>query len=293
MRIKTLIFFFSLVSAQPILACASCGSGGEDPLVLYPNESQKFYIGVSRASNFDSINESGNVQTDTMGPKNKSQVQLSYGMSFGTRSFVTVGIPLLGNSHTRNSEYGFGDPMLSGRYTVLPMTLANEYRPQVQLLASYKPAIAKSIHTSKDPDGLDIFGSGYTQYRIGLDIWSGMTWLQYGMAQTFAFSGPRTVGDHKLQPGMEYRTVFSLGHTFEETAKFTMGLSRTYASEKKDNNIVVENSQQINNALFVTWDYFVDTVSTVRLTLARQAAVFHNTNTLRSDSLSVAYMRAF
>ena len=183
--------------------------------------------------------------------------------------------------------------MLSGRYTILPMTLANEYRPQIQFLASYKPALAKSVHESKDPDGLDIFGNGFHQFRLGLDIWSGMTWLQYGIAQSVAFSLPKTVSDHKLQAGREYRTVFSLAHTFEETAKLVLGISRLYVEEKKDQDRKVANSDQTNHSLFMTGEYFVDASSAVRLTLARQAAVSYNRNTLRSDSLTIAYMRSF
>lgn len=293
MKINALVLFLCFLTAERAIACASCGSGGEDPLVLYPNESQKMYFGMSRASNFENVDQSGKTQTSSLGPKNKTQLHISYGKSFGSRSFVTVGIPLMVNSHSRNSEYSYGDPMLSGRYTVLPMTLANEYRPQIQFLASYKPAIAKSVHESKDPEGLDVFGNGYTQFRAGIDIWSGMTWLQYGLAQTLAFSVPKTADDHKLQPGIEYRTVFSLGHTFEDTAKCTLGISRLFTDERRDQNQVVANSDQLNHSVFVTGEYFVDTVSTVRLTLTRQAAVFHNHNTLRSDSLTVAYMRSF
>ena len=70
------------------------------------------------------------------------------------------------------------------------------------------------------------------QFRVGFDLWSGMTWLQYGLAQTFAFSLPKTAQDHTLQPGIEYRTVFSLGHTIEETAKISLGISRLFTDEK-------------------------------------------------------------
>lgn len=290
--IRLVFTFLCLLYAELAFPCASCGSGGEEPLVLYPNEKHKFYFGMTRSGNFENTDASGNTHAVERGAKSKTHLQVSYGISLNQRSFLTLGVPLIANAHSSRTVYGHGDPVISGRYTVLPMHITREYIPQVQILAAFKPSLAKSVHESKDQDALDVFANGYTQYRVGLDIWSGMTWLQYGIAQSITLSLPKKVDGRNLENGTESLTTFSLGHTFTEMGKIVVGISRLFTDQKKEDSQAVANSEIVNHSVFLTGEYFVDSESTVRMTLARQAAAFQNKNTLASDSLTVAYIKS-
>ncbi len=276
-----------------VYSCASCGSGGDDPLILYPNESRKYLLGIASATAFRSADEGGVVHADQGGVFRRTTMSFSYGQSFNPRSFFTVGLPVIINQSIENSATNLGDPLVTARYTIVPLNFAREYIPQLQLIAAFKFGIARSIYESADQEQLDVFGTGYNQARLGLDLWSGNTFLQYGLAQILAHSFPRNIDSHELKPGLESRTVVSVGHTKEHLGKVVVGLSRLYVTERYDSGQRVANSSIVNHSAFITTDYFVNPKTTFRLTLARQAALFNNRNTSGTDALSLAYMRAF
>ena len=291
-KVLFLGFVLSFFLTQEALSCASCGSGSDEPLILYPNEAYKLYFGVSRSSGFANTDQNGFI-SNGVALRRKTQFYLSSGMSVNERSFVTLGLPFFANSGLQDTRYGLGDPVLSARYTLVPLNFANEFIPQIQVLASLKPALSRSIHESVHEEELDVFGSGFHQVRAGLDLWFGLTALQFGMAQMVGYSLPKTANDHHLQPGLEFRSILSMGHTFEGIGKLVFGGSHLSVSESRDQGKRVANSAQVNNSLFLSTDYFVDQVSTVRLTVARQAALLRNRNTTRVDSVAVAYLRSF
>lgn len=289
---QLVIVLITMISSE-VYSCASCGSGGDDPLILYPSESRKYLLGISSVTAFRSADENGVVHADHGGVFRRTAMNFSYGQSFDTRSFFTIGLPVIVNQSIEHSATNLGDPLITTRYTVVPLNFAREYVPQVQLIAAYKFGFARSIYESVDQEQLDVFGSGYHQARLGVDLWSGNTLIQYGFAQIVAYSFARNVDGHELKPGLESRTVVSAGYTKEHWGKVVAGLSRLYVAERYDSGQKVANSSIVNNSAFFTTDYFINPISTVRLTLARQAALFNNRNTSGSDIISVAYMRSF
>lgn len=289
-----LVFLLILALSQSsrAFACASCGSGGDDPLIMYPNEIWKGYLGLTRVSDFQLVDENGHIGEE-VGPDQKIQLTTSLGRQINFRSFATVTIPYIMNRYKTDSKRGFGDPLLAVRYTILSQDLTEEYIPQVQVIASYRYGMSKSIYESKDSHRLDVFGSGFSQYRIGLDIWSGMTWLQYGVAHVMGFSQSKTANDHKIEPGIEIRSTATVGHTFSGLGKISSGINRQQISELRDNGELVHSSDQLSHSMFVTADWFADVESMVRATVAKQAVIFNNKNTTRSTSVTLSYMRSF
>ena len=52
------MMLLSFISTKA-LACASCGSGGDDPLILYPWEDFKIYAGFARSEGFTLLDAAG------------------------------------------------------------------------------------------------------------------------------------------------------------------------------------------------------------------------------------------
>src|SRR5690606_23275964 len=99
-------------------ACSSCGSGGADPLILYPNERWKIYTAFTRQGDFHNVSPKGKVTTN-YGPTEKKSLTLSGGMLLTSRSFVTLTIPIAQNSRAGSTKTGVSDASLFARYTVI------------------------------------------------------------------------------------------------------------------------------------------------------------------------------
>jgi hypothetical protein len=291
-RLLPVIILFLILAPQQSQACASCGSGGDDPLILYPNESYKLYVSFTQTSDYELIDLRGNVGTQ-VGPEKKQQLQVSTGMSLSQRLFVTLSLPYIKNIAESRAKSGFGDPIVGARYTIWPQNIAEEYIPQVQLLASARRGTSRSINESSDPDLLDVFGNGYSQGRLGFDLWSGQTLVQYGFAHIWGVSLPKNVRGRTIRPGLETRSTLSVGQTFSGAFKYILGINRFYAEKLTDDGKALKDSEQLNHSVFATFDVYPWEMTTLRMTLSKQAALLKNKNTSRSQSVNLAWMRAF
>lgn len=290
------IIAFVLVSSQipqPVLACASCGSGGDDPLILYPNESIKDYFGVSQSGRFKNIDPDGSEST-AGGPTTKQAMTLATGRSLSPRTFVTFTVPFMKNIRDDNSRSSIGDPSLAGRYSLVLQTLDDPWLPQVQLVYGYKLANARSIHESRDLKTLmDVFGTGFSEIKAGIDIWFGMMRWKPGFSQLFSMPQSRSFDGVNYQPGLIARSTLSLGYNWFETWKMTVGVNREYRRPLRVDGVTQDDSAQLNHSAFVTSDVMVTGVDTVRFSLSRQAALLQNYSTSRSDAISLAYMHSW
>ena len=132
---------FCCLSLPLAYSCASCGSGGEDPLILYPNESDKILVGAARTAGLRNIDKNGSEAT-AGGPTERHAFTLAYGHSFSMRSFATLTLPMLRNAREGTAKTAMGDPSFATRYTLHMASLTNPWVPQVQILAGFKPGLA-------------------------------------------------------------------------------------------------------------------------------------------------------
>ena len=194
-------------NAQPTLACASCGSGGDDPLVLYPFEQVKTYIGFTNASNFRNIDQTG-AEASAGGPTSKRTMIGAVGYGISPRSFVTATVPYIHNVRKETSHSRLGDISVSGRYALLLQSIDQPLIPQVQLLFGYKSATGRSLHESKDFKTLiDVSGTGFQELRSGVDVWFGMTDLKPGVSHSYAMPLKRDFNGKSYHPGLVSRST--------------------------------------------------------------------------------------
>jgi hypothetical protein len=272
-------------------ACASCGSGGDEPLVLYPNEKTKSYLGYSQGSGFRNVNADGKIVASG-GPERKEIITTSIGHSLSPRSFVTFGIPYVSNSRGSRRRSGAGDPLWSVRYTLVLPLLSQPLRPQVQLLAAFKHAQAPSIYDAQDEKYLlDVRGSGFREFRSGIDIWNGQRAFKYGLAHTVTHSESRSIAGKTYRPGLAQRTTVTVGYGWNESIKTLAGINREDRGPLKvDGQAMVA---QRNHSVFFTQDVSIAAHHSLRLTLSRNAAVGHNYNTFAADYWTLAWMRSW
>lgn len=292
MRILTLLMIWQVALAQELLACASCGSGGDDPLILYPNESIKVYAGATRSFDFENINPDGSKAT-AGGPELKDALRFAVGKSLGLRSFATLTLSEIINRRDGRIKQGFSDPSLSGRYTIILATMTEPWVPQVQILAGYKSNRARSIRGARDPDLLDVYGSGFSEYRVGIDLWYGLSDVKFGTAYIRSFSEPKAYDDVTYKPGDISRLTVTTGYMWFSFLKTMVGVNRenqapSYASAEK-----LPQSEKLTHSYFINQDVQVDYSNMLRFSFAQQAGLLKNRNTARYKTMGLAYTRSW
>ena len=273
-------------------SCASCGSGGDDPLILYPNESDKILVAAARTAGLRNIDKNGS-ETTAGGPTERHAFTLAYGHSFSMRSFATLTLPMLRNAREGTAKTAVGDPSFATRYTLHMASLLEPWVPQVQILAGFKPGLARSIQETQDPKSLlDVFGTGFSEVRTGLDLWLAQFDQKVGMAQTFSFPLPSKFDGTTYTPGIISRSTLTLGYQWLHDAKTLVGINREQRGELRAAGTAIPNSDQLNYSLFTTQDWLPDENSMFRLTLSQQAAFGKNKNTARSSTITFAFQRS-
>lgn len=283
----------TISSSRSSYACASCGSGGDDPLILYPNERFKAYLGLSHANVVANINPDGSTASPG-GIENKQALTLAGGVGFTPRSFATLTIPMLRNVGSNASRTAIGDASIAGRYTLVMQSIDEPLVPQVQLTYGYKHSYARSLYESRElKTQLDVFGSGFSDVRLGADIWLGMPVIKPGVALHLAKALPAKMHGVSYEPGLVTRATLSVGYMPTDMWRLTVGINRDQRDVVSVDGRELSNTEQLNHSAFVTSDYMFDLQTSLRLSLSRQAALFANANTARIDNFAAAYMFAF
>jgi hypothetical protein len=278
------------VFTPKIQACASCGSSGDDPLILFPNEWLKAYVGISQAGNFKNIDPDGSIST-AGGPTIKQTLTHAVGYGFSPRAFATITIPVIRNATKDQSLAGMGDPSFSGRYTLALQSIDEPYFPQVQLILGYKHASARSLRESEELMTLtDVFGSGFSEAKAGVDVWFGMTKVKPGISQIYTCSRQRSFDGVDYEPGLISRSTASLAYQWLSGWKLSGGITRDARRPLKVAGVEQNNSKQLNHSVFISSDFALSPQATLRVAASRQAALLNNHSTTRSDSMSLAYM---
>jgi hypothetical protein len=290
---KQLLVSAMLLAATDVLACASCGSGGDDPLMLYPWETWKVYAGFAKTDGFTPINASGDIGRE-FGPEARNTTTVSLGHSFSHRTFATLTAPYIVNRRGPYERSGWGDPMLTGRYTLVQQDISEDWQPQVQVIAAVRAGAATSKYDSEDLAKLDIFGTGVPEWRFGVDVWHGITNVKAGLAQTV--TGPLSSKKTEygvIRTGFTYRSTATVGYGWGDRGKVMAGLNREQTTAYQLDHVRQANSDTLAHSAFVSADAKVEHHASVRVTASRAAAFARNKNTSRSDSVSVAFTRAF
>jgi hypothetical protein len=286
------VFFVSLFS-ETSLACASCGSGGDDPLILYPSERWKIYAGFARSEGFTLLDVSGR-ESVQFAPDARNTTTVSLGHSFSSRLFSTLTAPYIVNKRDSYERSGWGDPMLTTRYTVMAQDISVDWQPQVQLIGAVRSGKATSVYDYSDPALLDVFGAGVPEGRLGVDVWHGMFDWKAGVAQTVTIplaSRRSEIGD--VRNGVAFRSTATVGYGWGELGKFILGINREQTTKKTIDGEAWANSDTLSHGVFVTADTKIEQRSNIRLTLSRTAALGAARNVSRADTVSMALMRSF
>jgi hypothetical protein len=314
-----------ILSAQNSFACSSCGSSATSPLVLYPGENFKMYFGLSQ--NFNFIDYKGASKTDKVingSITTKDVATLAVGYRVTPNSFVSLTGSYIRNEGPNNPAnlnegikevYLMGDPLISGRYTLVNMEISEPSIPQVQIVGTYKPSIAKNM-IDDGGSALDTTGNGFHQLSSGLDLWWGMPFIQFGGSQfvTYSFDkhpnykvySPKAQQDitaDKRTRGLQFTTVLTAGHAFiEENFQLQAGLVLDHIGQEyssfSDGEEHTSAAQQ-SNSVFTTINWNVTKLDLIRFSYSYGGAFegsmgpYTNSSQTTSSMLLVAYERTF
>ena len=171
--------------------------------------------------------------------------------------------------------------------------------PQIQLLAGYRPAIARSIHDSSDAHLLDVFGSGFDEIRAGIDLWLGMLSVKPGVAVTATEALATRHNGTLLKPGTLIRLTASLSGIAPigdfgigaQPVKLTTGITSDRRGAASADHEIVQNSEQAVNGAFISADISAWESDGIKLTLAQQGVFGVVKNSVASQNWSVAWAR--
>ena len=276
-------------------ACASCSSGTGDPLVLYPNERFKIYVGANYSLDRAMLHPDGTVGGG-WGAQSQQSLILSAGAAINLRSFLTVTLPYVRNVANDASAMGLGDPSLGMRYTLLQQHFDNPWVPQVQGVAGLRVGLgrAKVPGVVLRMDELDRFGQGSTEARLGFDVWWGMAPLKVGAASFLLYPfAMEQVSGEVTRSGATWRALVSLGHDVGDWGRFLATLVR---DDQADLVVLgkgaIPNSGKTVYSLSVSLDAEITPTDTVRIAAGR-TALFASSNTTQDINISLAYMKAW
>lgn len=273
--------------------CASCGSGGDDPLILYPNERHKVFVGLGSMGGFRNIGPSGEILT-AGGPTRRYTTTMAIGHSFSPRSFATLTVPYIRNVRDGETRAGMGDPSLSARYTLLMPSIVDPWIPQVQVFGGYRTGSARSLRNTEDPKTLlDVMGTGFAEGRGGVDLWYGQFATLFGLAHIVSYPLAQVYEQVSYQPGLAHRSTLTVGYRWLPHVKTLIGTNREAHEPINVAGNPSRDSDQLNYSTFLTQDYMLDQLKMLRLTASQMGAYGPIKNGVRASTVMVAYMQAF
>ncbi len=276
-------------------ACASCSSGTGDPLILYPNERFKIYIGGNYSLDRTMLHPDGTVGGG-YGPKSQQSLILSAGAAINLRSFLTVTVPYVRNVADGEAAMGLGDPSLGMRYTLVQQHFDNPWVPQVQAVAGLRVGLgrAKVPGVALREDELDRFGQGSSEARLGFDVWWGIAPLKVGAASflLYPFAMEQATGE-MTQAGATWRALLSVGHDIGAWGRLLVAFVRDDQANLRVLDLgIIPGSGKTVYSVSASLDIEVTPTDAVRVSAGR-TALFASSNTTQDVNLSLAYMKAW
>jgi hypothetical protein len=293
-RNTAILFFIAIGTLElPLFACASCSSGADEPLILYPNEKAKIYLGFTQRSGNEALGADGTEFTRSK-IDTQRQVLYSAGFSLGTRSFFSFSLPWLENSSADKSVSSHGDPSVAARYTIVLQSIADPlWIPQVQAVLGYKKSVSPSMH-SVSPENFDVtetFGTGFDDIRTGLDVWYGLYAFKAGGSWIVVQPQPARYHERQIAPGTRHLRTYTVSFSPPHTQlRVTTGATDLFSTQRRDNGVEIEGTEQVSHGLFLTAEYKVNRTTHMRLSVTDQANLGDNQNTARFKSFTGAYI---
>lgn len=289
---KLLLLALSLVAGtSKLLACSSCGSGGADPVILNPNETGKFYLGLAQQSQFQDIDSHGDKQP-SFGPKIKQTLDLAYAQRIHPRIFASAVFNFGRNLDDAGTDMQNGDVTLNTRTTLYLQNFAEPWLPQIQLLFSHRLAAGRSVQESQREHYRDVFGAGYDETYLGADLWCGMLPIMFGGSVLYGFPGRQETPSGLLQVGRMQRLIATFGTMPMAEFKVIGGLIHDQRGGSTLDGDDQPNSDKLSHDLFLTAETLLNEASNYRLTLARRAALLKNKNASAATVVTLAWQRA-
>lgn len=277
---------------RPSLACASCGSGSGDPLILNPSERLKLYF----ATRYQSI--PAQIQSDGVIAPNylfdaQTFLDLGLGVRLSRSLFTSIYWGAQAN-YGREDKWGLQDPLIKTRWTLIEQKYNQPWLPQLQLLFGYKANFTSDKFESQDPQLLDVFGTGHQEFHIGYDLWNanlsmfdGNLPILAGLSQTLVLPVAREIEGVSERPSYSLGSVGTIGTYYHGANKILAGYFLNLKAERWEDDRYVEDSSSRNHALFVTADYAIDMQTSVRVT-ASFAGLGKSYNTTQSRVVTLS-----
>lgn len=280
-----------LLSAKEAYSCASCGSGGDSPLVLFPGENKKVYLGVTNSNIGDYYDAKGK-KADYYGIENKQSITAAAAYRVVDSVFTTLTLSAQKNEEAGEESYGMSDPLLSVYYLAMQQNFLEPFRPQISIIAQYKPAL---MNSSRDIDwssmsARDVFSDGLNEVRLGVDSWFFTNNFLYGLAFKTSYFLETEVKDGRFQREPGYKAIATGGYAFGTVAKLIGGYSYNFKGSMLQNRELIDNSEIIDQSLFLSWYQKIDLQNLVRLTYSESGLFTKKAYVNRTKNLTAGYL---
>lgn len=273
--------------SSPSKACSSCGSGGADPLILAPYENMKVLLQLTQQKGIRDIAYDGS-ESRSWGPEVKYIYTSSIAYRLMDRAFISLTMPFHSNERGDSWRQGWGDPLLTARYTLLRQNLLEPYRPQIQLIAAHKNSQSPSIHSSSNIASLDVRSSGFDENILGLDLWFGMSKILGGGSYFWVAPGRlNTELAGRIEREQEHRAFLTIGYQWDQRLSIVGGLRYRSHNGLIINQIPQPQSSVRESSWFMTAESRMPSFVNYRLTISENASIGKNRNTARYMSVSL------
>lgn len=280
-----------LCRGAEVLACINCVS--DDPLNARVGGNWMAYAGFSQTTDFSLMNSNGE-SVDQIGLDSRNTTTVALGHALSSDAFVTLTAPYLVNKKGQNQRSGWGDALLTGRYTLYNQNSAHDWMPQLQGILALMDGRATSVYNYQDPAQLDVFGSGVPQWRAGLDAWHGVQDWKGGL--TVNFSGPTNATQTEfgmLRNGLTIGAKATGGFGYGNRQRVLCGANYERTSGKTLDGVLVPKSESQGITIFLTGEAEIAHNAVLQLSLHRVAESRYVKNFSRSNSVTAALIRTY
>ena len=229
------------------------GNGSSNPLYLYPSEQTKAYLGLTNESGFSDITYDGEAV-----PSYSLEQRISYtgaaGLRFNQRSFAVISLSAFKQvGRSGRSLTVIGEPNLSYRYAIVQPIFTRPLVPQVEFIGAFKAGSARNSSSSRDPEMLDVGGSGFDELTTGVDVWFGMTPIQFGGSFIHKLASPERTRLGLEHPGDTQTLSLSIGKSWT-FLKVSLGPVVSRRFRKTRESSLVSDSDSYRQNFFLTLD---------------------------------------
>lgn len=289
--------FLMLCFSRTAQACP-CGCGAVNAQVMYPGESWRFASTLTHDLGFATVDAYGKVGSESS-PETRQTLTLGLARAFTESLSGTFSLPIETNRHSdEGTNTGLSDPSISLRYTAFQQNFATPYLPGVQVFATYKHAVAKSIYDDFESEHqLDIHGNGLHEYVAGIDVWYDLSSWKAGLQQSVIAPQRRTIesvdgSKRTLQPGMGGKTALALGYNWIARGQLLANVEREIREPLTIEENSIAKSEKIVHSAGLVGSLPAGPRQTLGASYKKTAAFGRNQNTSRADSYSLYFMKA-